>query len=414
MAGSDLRGLSRLTVEGIAGLVDVVEAIHHNIASGPGTLGLPTAHPSRGITGLVYWNIRTVIGLVGHGLDFLLARLTPLLGETSTWQGREAALAVLNGVLGDYLAATSNPLAIPMRLRRDGRPLVLEARALAAAIPKLSSRLVVLAHGLCRNDLQWDRRGQDHGAALARDLGFTPVYLHYNSGLHVSTNGRELADRLESLVKAWPVPLTELVLIGHSMGGLVCRSACHCGERAGHSWRRQLRKLVLLGTPHHGAPLERGGNWVHLLLGRSPYVAPLARLGRIRSAGITDLRYGNLLDGDWEERDRFEHAGDRRQPVPLPDGVLCYALAATKRAGGLRSRLIGDGIVPLNSALGLHADPSRALSFPKSRRWLGRGLGHLDLLSEPEVYEQIQRWLGRAGSVPARRSASGRRPRPPR
>jgi pimeloyl-ACP methyl ester carboxylesterase len=411
MVGSDLRGLTRLTLDGIAGLVDVVEAIHHNIASGPGTLRPPTHGRVRGITGLVYRSIRKVIGLVAHALDLSLAPLIPLLGVDSALPGREALLAALNGVLGDYLARSKNPLAISMHLCYDGRPLALTARGLAAAIPR-PGKLLLLAHGLCMNDLQWNRRGHDHGAALARDLGYTPVYLRYNSGLHVSANGRELAELLEALLKLWPVPLEELVLIGHSMGGLVCRSACHYGALADHAWRRRLRKLVFLGTPHHGAPLERGGNWVEVLLGISPYVAPLARLGKIRSAGITDLRYGNLLDSDWEERDRFERSGDRRRATALPGGVLCYTLAATtgKRAGALKGRIIGDGIVPLASALGLHPDPDRALGFPSSRRWIGYGMSHLDLLSEPEVYERIKRWLEQA-LPPVGAGPASRRPR---
>jgi hypothetical protein len=415
VVGSDLRGLTRLSLDGIAGLVDVVEAIHHNIASGRGTLRPPTHGRVRGITGLVYRSIRKVIGLVAHALDLSLAPLIPPLGADSALPRREALLAALNGVLGDYLARSKNPLAISMHFRYDGCPLALTARGLAAAIPRPGSKLVLLAHGLCMNDLQWSRRGHDHGAALARDLGYTCVYLRYNSGLHVSANGRELAELLEALLRLWPVPPEELVLIGHSMGGLVCRSACHYGTLEGHAWRRRLRRLVFLGTPHHGAPLERGGNWVDVLLGISPYVAPLARLGKIRSAGITDLRYGNLLDSDWEEHDRFERSGDRRRATPLPEAVLCYTMAATtgKRAGALKGRLIGDGIVPLASALGLHADQSRALRFPISHRWIGYGLGHLDLLSEPAVYERIKRWLRRSGPVSTRRRMTGRRLRPP-
>src|SRR4030095_10668393 len=147
-------------------------------------------------------------------------------------------------------------------------------------------------------------------SVLARELGFTPLYLHYNSGRHISTNGREFADLMEALVGQWPVPVEELVIMGHSMGGLVTRSACYYSALAGHDWLRRLRKLVFLGTPHHGAPLERGGNWIEILLGVSPSNAPFARLEKIRSAGITDLRYGNLLDEDWEGRDRFEHSAD--------------------------------------------------------------------------------------------------------
>lgn len=123
------------------------------------------------------------------------------------------------------------------------------------------------------------------------------------SGLHIPTNGREFADLLEALITCWPVPVEELAIIGHSMGGLLARSAWHYGNAAGHDWSRHLNKLVFLGTPHHGAPLERGGNWVDIVLGASPYTAPFARLGRIRSAGITDLRHGYLLDEDWEGRE---------------------------------------------------------------------------------------------------------------
>ncbi len=392
---ADLRGISRLTIVGIAGVVDLVEAMHYNIASVPRILAKQRRDRTTGITRLVYQSIRGVLGVVEHGFDRLLARLEPLLGERSTWPGREALLAALNGVLGDYLAASHNPLAITMCLRQGGIPLPGERDALAAAIPQASGRLVVLLHGLCMSDLQWKRRGHDHGAALARDFAYTPVYLHYNSGLHVSTNGRALADLLETLVRFWPVPLTELVLIGHSMGGLVARSACHYGELARHDWRRRVDKLVFLGTPHHGAPLERGGNWVDMLLSSSAYSAPLARLGKIRSAGITDLRFGNLVDEDWNKRDRFKPGSDLRVAVPLPKGVGCYAIAATtgKTAGDLTGRLIGDGIVPLASALGRHANPRLALTFDESRQWVAYGINHLDLLSRPEVYAQIKRWL---------------------
>ena len=249
------------------------------------------------------------------------------------------------------------------------------------------------------NDLQWSRRGFDHGAALARDLGYTPVYLHYNTGLHVSANGRAFADLLETLLRLWPVPASELVIVGHSMGGLVARSACHYGAAAHHDWLRKLGKLIFLGTPHQGAPLERGGNVVDMLFGISRYTAPFARLGKMRSAGITDLRYGNLVDEDWHGRDRFERAGDLRRAVPLPESVQCYAIAATtgKRRGDLGDRLLGDGIVPLSSALGHHQDLRLALSFPESRQWIGYGMNHMQLLSRHEVYRQIAGWLGAPG-----------------
>jgi pimeloyl-ACP methyl ester carboxylesterase len=187
----------------------------------------------------------------------------------------------------------------------------------------------------------------------------------------------------------------ELVLIGHSLGGLVVRSACHYGALARHEWRQRLDKLIFVGPPHHGAPFERGGDWVDMPLGSTPYTAPLACLGKIRSAAITDLRFGNLLDEDWEQRDRFERSGDLRVTVPLPEGVACYAIAATldKRAGARRDLLIGDGIVPLASALGRDANPELALTFDESRQWVAYDVNHLDLLSRPKVYARIRQWL---------------------
>jgi hypothetical protein len=319
---------------------------------------------------------------------------------------------VLNGVLGDHLAASGNPLAIEMQLRRDGRPLELEAAALRLALPAATPRLLVLVHGSCRNDRQWMRLGHDHGAALARDLGYTAIYLHYNTGLHVSTNGRAFAALLERLVAAWPTRVDALVLVAHSMGGLVSRSACHVGEAERHLWRRKLRALVCLGTPHHGAALERGGSWVDVLLGVGRYSAPLARLGKIRSAGVTDLRHGNVLDEHWAGRDRFSHLRDERVPLPLPEGVRCYAIAATTSAPGA-GKLRSDGLVDVESALGRHARPELTLGFPEGHRWIAHATTHLGLLDRPAVCAKLREWLS-----DGRRSArvappAGRTPSPP-
>ena len=181
-----------------------------------------------------------------------------------------------------------------------------------------------------------------------------------------------------------PKPV-ELVVIAHSMGGLVSRSACHYGQVEGHSWLNHLRKMVFLGTPHHGAPLERAGNWVDILLEISPYSAPFSRLGKIRSAGVTDLRYGNILDEDWKERDRFNCRGDHRSAAPLPEGLQCYTIAAAtgKKSSMLGDKVIGDGLVTLDSALGRHKNAELNLSFPKTRQWIARDMNHMDLLSHP-------------------------------
>lgn len=371
MQPSDLRGYARLAKDATVGLTDLVEAMHASIARPAGT---------RGITGLVYRSVRGVTRLVGGGVDALLALLQPALKGRESSPERDAVHAALNGVLGDYLAASGNPLAIPMALRRNGLPFTPSPRR---------RRLVVLVHGLCMGDRQWRRNGHDHGAALARDMGCEVAYLRYNTGLHVSTNGSAFAALLEKLVAGSRV--RELVIVAHSMGGLVARSACHYGAQAGHAWPGMLSRVVFLGTPHHGAPLERGGNWVDIVLGAMPYASPFARLGKVRSAGITDLRHGNLLDEDWHGRDRFARTRDARTHLPLPDGVRCYAIGAT--IDGLRGRLLGDGLVPLDSALGRHKASARCLAFPKNRQWVARGVSHLGLLDSPAVYARLRKWL---------------------
>jgi pimeloyl-ACP methyl ester carboxylesterase len=389
----DLRAASRLVVDATRSVTTAVEEMHCTIASGPPILGRPFARVVRPVLGIVYGHIRIVTSFVGAGIDLALSQLEPLLGESTPGPEREAVLSALNGVLGDYLHTTGSSLAIPMTLRHEGQALSIEEGELREVFPHASGKLLVLVHGSSANDLQWNRGGHDHGAALARDFGYAPVYLHYNSGLHISTNGRELAGLLERLALAWPAPVEEISFLGHSMGGLVARSACHAAEVENLSWRRKLRRLVCLGSPHHGSPLEQGGNLVHTLLGVSAYSTPIQRLARIRSAGVTDMRFGNVLDEHWDSRDRFEHVPDPRRNLTLPDGVDCYAIAATT-AKAMAAKLCGDGIVPVDSALGRHRRRGLMLAFPESNQWIALGTGHLDLLRKPEVYEKLREWLG--------------------
>jgi len=388
----DLRGVGSLTIDAITGITDIVESLHHTIARFSGILDEKDQDRTNGITGMAYRNVRTVTELVGGGIDALLDGFSSMLGEKDSSPGREAVISALNGVLGDHLVARDNPLAIPMKFRRNGK--LLNERALSKAIQQSSGKLAIMVHGSCMNDLQWKRQGHDHGESLARDLGFAPIYVHYNTGLHVSENGRKLSDLLETIMDQSPQP-KELFIIAHSMGGLVSRSACHYGKISGHTWLNHLRKLVFLGTPHHGSLLEKGGNWITMIMEISPYSAPFSRLGKIRSSGITDMRYGNVLDDDWKGRDRFKFSGDQRTPVPLPEGVQSYSLAATtnKESNKLSDDLIGDGLVTLSSALGRHKTAELNLLFPETHQWIGRNMNHMDLLNHPEVYEAIKKWL---------------------
>jgi hypothetical protein len=383
---ADLRGSARLAVEGVQGVTGLVEAMHSRIARVPLPLGVVADAPTTGITGLVYRSIGATTALVGKALDAAFAGAQVML-PTSPQEvpgddtaSRDAVVAALNGVLGDHLERSGNPLAIPMALRL--RP--------ADAAP--GPRVLLLVHGLCMTDHQWTRDGHDHGQALAKSLGLTPVYARYNTGRHIGSNGAELAAALEQLLKDWPVAVESLAIIGHSMGGLVARSAVQQATQAGMAWTAKLRQLVFLGSPHHGAPLERGGNWLHRGLGISPYVAPFTRLSGLRSSGITDLRHGSLDEKD-ADAGRFTQR-DTRGVTALPRGVACYAIAGTLGQGDGADEWLGDGLVPLASALGRHAKSTRDLHIPASRQWIARGVNHLDLLASDAVYRRLRRWLG--------------------
>ena len=374
---TDLRGVVRLAVEATVGVTDLVEKMHHTIQLGHPPLGASRADSTRGLTGLVYRSIRGTTRLVGKGLDAGLAPASALLPEEDSNATRDAFVAAINGMYGDHRVETDTPLAAEMELRFEGRTVGFEQPPAAC-----TEKAMLFVHGLCLNDDHWTRDGHNHGQALATDLGYTPLYLRYNTGLSIAENGRALAGILENLLQDWPQQPAELVIVGHSMGGLVARSACHHGGLAGHDWLTHLRKLISIGTPHHGAPLERGGNWLEYAMDFSPYAAPFTRITTKRSAGITDLRYGCITD-------------TRQDFISLPEGIECYAMAATlgKKRNKVGEKLLGDGLVPLDSALGQHKDSARTLLFPEDHQWIGFETGHIALLGDLGVYSQLRNWL---------------------
>ena len=403
LRASDLRAAAQLASQATVGVSRIVEGVHQAVWR---TLGAPAgAQPgqTRGLTGLVYRAVEGSAELLGKGAQGVLSRLEPLLASAEAQKPgtpqREAVLAALNGVMGDRLAASGNPLATPLALRWQGKTLDWQALPPSMVDMPVTGKVLLLIHGLCMNDLQWQAapgtEQVDFGAALSASLGYTPVYLRYNTGQHTSDNGLALALQLEQLAQHWPVPLQEITVLAHSMGGLVARSAVHQTQQHALQWPQHLKNIVFLGTPHHGAPLERAGHWVDQLLGSSRFSAPFARLAQLRSAGITDLRYGHVLAADWQGRDRFRRTPDSRVPTPLPEGVACYTVAATTAAKRslLADRLVGDGLVPLRSALGQHDDPARTLAFAKPAQWIAYRTHHMALLYSPAVGQQVESWL---------------------
>jgi pimeloyl-ACP methyl ester carboxylesterase len=272
--------------------------------------------------------------------------------------------------------------------------------------------VVVFVHGLCETEAAWrlPARGSDrtdrrtYGERLEQDLGFTPVCLRYNSGLHISENGRELARLLDELVSGWPVEVQELVLVGHSMGGLVARSACHYAEGESRPWTAPVKHVFCLGTPHLGADLEKGANALGWALGRLPETRALARVLNARSAGIKDLRYGSCLEEDWCDCDADEFLRDRCQEVPFLPAANYYFIGAALSPDAL-GRVFGDLLVRSPSSSGRGNGRGRRIPFEVDNGYELSGLTHLDLLNHPAVYEQLRRWIIRTPTRSGRTEA---------
>tara|TARA_R110002051_G_scaffold10001_3_gene37935 strand:+ start:13493 stop:14698 length:1206 start_codon:yes stop_codon:yes gene_type:complete len=392
---SDAQGIGRIITDATLGVTDIVEAMHKRVVHPPFLPSTPIQHLITHIASITYKNIRWSTRIIGKGADKALGLYSSLSETNNTTDQKEAMRSVLNGVVGDYLEKNDNPLQITMQFRHEGRDISMNSESLKIVYPEVNGKILLMIHGSCMNDIQWTREGHNHGTALAEELNKTPIYLHYNSGLHISTNGQSLNELLEDLILQWPVPVEELTIVAHSMGGLVARSALYYAEQHKKRWNKHLKRIIFLGTPHHGSSLEQAGNYLDAVLEAVPYAKPFARLGKIRSAGVTDLRFGNIVDEDWKYYDRFEVQGDKRKNVPLPKTVACYSIAAvigsSLKSGS--SKLVGDKMVGVNSALGQHRNSAKNLNFKMENTWIAFESNHLDLLNKPEIYAKIKQWV---------------------
>ncbi len=376
-----LRGALRLTRNGVELAADIAQDMHRAIADAPLRVAaqVPAGRFARlahdTIRDGVYAGVRGINRLLFGALDRALAHVGPALAPPA---GLPSPLVgLLHGVLGDHLDSDRSLLRTDMQLRHRGRRLGLTREELAAAFPGPEDRLVVFVHGLAADETCWLRGSQrawgrpdlDYGALLAERRGVVPLHVRYNSGLRISDNGRALAALLRDLLAAYPVTPRALVLVGHSMGGLVVRSACHHGRRAGDAWTDRVTDIVCLGAPHRGAALEKFGAVAVTALGFIPFTAPIARAIDLRSAGIKDLRHGTTRDDGGDE-------------VALPHARYHDLAGTIGPAGHPIAWAIGDGLVRVASAT------------PEARHDIRRitlaGVHHIRMLNHPAILERLE------------------------
>ncbi|MET4075500.1 alpha/beta fold hydrolase [Hymenobacter sp. UYCo722] len=374
---------------------------------------------------------RRALGAVGK------AALLPVRGASYLVRVGQAHqhffLPVLNGALGDQLAARFDPRAIQMSFRRGGYDVAVTDLGLV----ETRQKTVVYIHGLMGDELIWQTGFQDaagsrrYGPRLAEETHSRALYLRFNSGLHLSENGRELHRLLTELVETWPDAIGELVLVGHSMGGLIIRSAGYYASEMGikneelkiksepvstpkseeeffilHSsfliekapWLAHLRSIFLIGTPNDGSWLEQNSHFTARLLERINLFPTrfLSKALNQRSNGIKDLRYSILVDEDWQDA----HADDLtppRTPVPPLPGVQYHILMGSwlraTRPSALRE-YFGDGLVGHGSARG-HATFGDEATMPAGsgvRTTVFSQQHHGGLLSHPEVFQYLKQW----------------------
>jgi pimeloyl-ACP methyl ester carboxylesterase len=306
------------------------------------------------------------------------------------------ALAAVNAVAGDWLDDVGDPLAICMAVRQKGQDVPLSPAELATTFPDATTKVAVLVHGLSETEDFW-RPGKDptdrvsYGRQLRSELGYTPIYLRYNTGRHVSDNGVDLARLLAHLVDAWPVEVEEILLVGHSMGGLVIRSACHDARATCEPWVDSVRHIFYLGSPHLGAPLARGAGLLGKLLATVPETRPFATLVNGSSAGIKDLRYGYILEEDWADCTTDTCLRNHRHDSPLLESSNHYAISVTVTIDPSHplGQLVGDLLVQPASAHGRVGRHQHIAFHVEGGRELG-GMHHLDLLSRRDIWAEMR------------------------
>jgi hypothetical protein len=405
MTPGELRAAGELGGRALAGLVSRVEQVHRAVAGRAFGPLQEAAAPARTIHDAVSRSVYRTVRGVGAAAGSMGGLVASRFGGSDRPGGQAAgghlalaAVAALNALAGDKFGPDLAPLTIQLAVRAGNRDVDLATDELAAAFPRPTARLAVFVHGLAETELSWHRQAAGHlpyGPRLRAGFGYTPVYLRYNTGRHVCDNGRDLADLLDRLLASWPVPVTDLVLVGHSMGGLVIRSACHYGTHASASWVHRVRQVFYLGSPHLGAPLARAAGLAGLALSKTAETRPFVTLVNGSSSGVKDLRYGYLIPGDWDGCDQDSCLRDHRGNVPLLSGADHYAISATITAdpGSPVGMVAGDLLVQPASAQG-HRRGRQHIPFP-DQRGLG-GMHHFDLLNHPAVWAAMRDILDRA------------------
>jgi pimeloyl-ACP methyl ester carboxylesterase len=312
-------------------------------------------------------------------------------------------LSAINGAVGDKLENTL--LGIEMNFYENLKPIPLTKKHLSQQFSCKDSsnqltdkaKICILIHGLTHNETIWafDDKS-DYGTMLEKDFQYTPFYLRYNTGLHISENGKSLAALIEKLTRNAPTQISEICIIAHSMGGLVTHSACHYAQENQYDWVKKLSKIFLLATPHLGSYLEKFANITTNILAKVPnwHTRMVGKVINLRSSGIKDLRYGYIKDEDWKGHHPDQLLKNTKTATKKLSGVSYYVISGrlTKEEMHWVSQLFGDILVDTKSATA-RSKNVHEFNFLPENHYEFASTHHFKLSAMPEVYEKINYWI---------------------
>jgi hypothetical protein len=308
---------------------------------------------------------------------------------------------IINGLHGDSMDEKGHQALVKMSFRYKSRDIEISQIKDYINLSENKGKLIILIHGLMNDDNIWHSNPEDliqrMGSFLEKQNKANILYLRYNTGRHISQNGQDFSLLIQNLLDFYRKDITEIVIMAHSMGGLVTRSACYYAGKLDHNWISILKKVFLIGVPNEGSYVARIAHMTQYFMRK---IDPtdndkVAKFFEIRSNGIKDLSFGFLIDEDWQNTD-YENKKVVKATKILPlknvEYFLIAGIVSDEKSKKKIFNFFGDGLVEKKSALSNLFKENEMQSGLVNFK-LFENENHLALLESKEVHEYVTNCL---------------------